>query len=180
MAKFVTVGYGSDGRGTKVKGMPETGYVYLVDDNVKEGATIYPAVKHAKSGTIFGTTGVVLGQKRTTSDGRVEDTDLKKDEVSYTATTAQLGIKESRRGNGGKFVGGASPYTESELSLQKIQTRGANILAEQARRASQGETAEIANTEKANEAATEYLDSGAYKRATRNQTFEEYSAKFRQ
>lgn len=55
MAKFVNVGYGSDGRGV---GKTQNGYTYIVNDNVRKGDKLQPVATSSR-GRKFVTTGVV-------------------------------------------------------------------------------------------------------------------------
>lgn len=52
MAKLVKVRYG-------LANLSRKEYIYMVNDNVKRGSVLMPTVKHAKSGKIYTTMGVV-------------------------------------------------------------------------------------------------------------------------
>ena len=65
MAKLALVRYGSEGEGPTND--PKKSYTYVVNDNVRAGDRISPVVKHAKSGTIFATTGKVQSTAKNAS-----------------------------------------------------------------------------------------------------------------
>lgn len=124
MAKFVKVGYGSDGRGM---GTTIDGYTYVVDDNVRTGQTIYPSVKHYISQTIFGTTGKVLSTTgENTVNGRIMKQELESrgKTIQPVLTGKEIGAVRQRDIETGKFQKG-----EGGTTLYGLQTRGANILA---------------------------------------------------
>jgi len=184
MAKFAQVGYGSQGQGA---GQDGDGYTYLVNDNVRTGDTISPAVRHYKNGKIFGTTGVVLSSTKTTTPKAQEireqienknmefarqkasgqggqytnDTD-KHISIQELVTGKQIGIGRTK-GESGKFVGDKSTHDQNgEYIAGKFETatRGANI-----RLMEQSTGADVSKTQKAQNAV---------------ETFDSYSAKFKQ
>ena len=162
MAKFAQVGYGSKGDGI---GKTENGYIYVVNDNVRTGATIYPSVIHAKSGKIFGTTGKVLGttKQRTTETEKLED----QGKMAYIETGKQMGIQHVRGKEPGQWLptfqkdkGTHDPVTgEYKAGIYEMASRGGNILLRQ----QQNAMAEISQSQKATKAL---------------ETFESYSKKF--
>lgn len=102
--KFAQVGYGSSGQGA---GKDGGGYTYLVNDNVRTGDTITPVVKHAKSGRIFGTTGVILARSSNNNSPKTDS------EITTAYTQKELGIGRTRQTGTGKFIKQASTHDEN-------------------------------------------------------------------
>ena len=141
MAKFAFVRYGSDGEGPKSKGGALKSYTYVVNDNVRKGDRISPVVKHAKSGTIYATTGKVMATaaNENTQNGKqmMEQVKEKEEETKQPITLTnvysgkELGLA-SQQGEGGKFVseGGGSFSTRNNgyvLGQREKATRGGNV-----------------------------------------------------
>lgn len=62
MAKFAQVTYGSHG--------DTQSYTYVVNDNIRKGAVVYPNVTHHVSGKEFTTMGIVQDTTKVASNGR--------------------------------------------------------------------------------------------------------------
>jgi len=130
MAKFAQVGYGSQGQGA---GQDGDGYTYLVNDNVRTGDTISPAVRHYRNGKIFGTTGVVLSQTKMTTQKAQElkeEVKAKNTNVQEVLTGKQLGIGRTTDPTTGKFIKDKSTHNEKGeyiVGKREETVRGANI-----------------------------------------------------
>lgn len=108
--KFAKVGYGSTGEG--VNRTNGEGYTYLVEDNVRTGTKLTPVVKHANSGTMFVTTGVVLETNKAADTIIGRSGVITQEELTKAYTERQLGIYGTR-GQGGRFVTDKSYHDES-------------------------------------------------------------------
>lgn len=103
MAKFVTVGYGSQGQGTNRH--TGEGYTYIVNDNVRTGDKVAVAVMHAgANGKIFGTTGKILSSTKSELKAREQMGENKDKPIASAFTAKELGYKQTR-GATGKFQG---------------------------------------------------------------------------
>ena len=125
MAKIVRVGYGSMGQGVG----NTDGYLYVVNDNVKAEDIIFPAVKHYKSGRIFGTTGKVLGTEAKQPSFQLVDANGNVIQLQNVSTARELGIGTAR-GKGGRFVADRSTHDEEGryiISQREMAIRGGNV-----------------------------------------------------
>ena len=125
--KFAQVGYGSTGEG--VDRQTGEAYTYLVEDNVRVGTRLTPIVKHAKSGEMFVTTGVVLEESKDEYDLVGASGYITQDELTRAYTSRQLGVYGSR-GKGGKFMKETS-YTDENgeyvLSKEEQDARALSL-----------------------------------------------------
>ena len=132
MAKLALVRYGSEGEGPTND--PKKSYTYVVNDNVRAGDRISPVVKHAKSGTIFATTGKVqsTAKNASTEKGKEMQKELGDKQATEVFTGKELGLG-AQRGQGGKFTteGGQSFSTHAGYIIGEREkaTRGGNIAA---------------------------------------------------
>lgn len=133
MAKLALVRYGSEGEGPSND--PKKAYTYVVNDNVRAGDRISPVVKHAKSGTIYATTGKVqsTAKNASTEKGKEMQKELGGKEATEVYTGKELGLG-AQRGEKGKFTteGGQSYSTRANgyiLGEREKATRGGNIAA---------------------------------------------------
>lgn len=150
MAKFATVGYGSEGQGL---GKTTDGYTYVVNDNVRTGDMLQPSVKHSGNGAIFATTGKVLGMtKENSAKGKQTKAELQSKgiETANAYTGKELGAT-GQRGVSAKQKQQGDDSTEKVISNYNQQARGGNILA---RKAEQG--GQLAKTEKTAKAVESY------------------------
>lgn len=135
MAKFANVTYGTKGNTAQ--------YTYLVNDTVNAGDIIQPSVKHYKSGTIFGTTGIVQGTaKEMSAKGKQIRSELSSSgKVAQEVLSGkQVGAERARVD--GRFTGTRSPKPtkNAETGMYEVdgkynvsqyaqQTRAGNVKA---------------------------------------------------
>jgi hypothetical protein len=145
MAKLAIVGYGTSEdspHNAKNKnhglGPSETGYTYVVNDNVRTGDKITPVVRHRSGKTVYATTAHVIGTAKNASTEKGQEMMLDSDgnemdesDLTSVYTGKELGLK-GERGKSGKFVlEGRSTYDKDgnyEIGRREAATRGGNVM----------------------------------------------------
>lgn len=160
MAKFAKITYGTQGQSKE--------YTYVVNDNVRVGSFIEPAFKHFPDGKICSTIGIVQSTaKEATAKGKQFKEELGGKDVVKAYTGKELGIDKERDELG--------RYSKTENPLGKTKKDSETGLYKRENGHLKERNPYVKAVGKANESMYEPQSNENI-----NETFDSYSAKFKQ